>query len=222
MDRKPEDGGASPGMVLAGLGAALAVMFVIILIFKVVFMAQDERYLRGCIQETARLSGRGGLHARLYRPFPWFSPLVEPRGAEMRKVWNFCRETYNRESDARGLYAAMHTTVEGSHSRGAAAAVINRMDKGWSAAPNAKQERETLQHAVDTWDVNGHNPDVQRILESYNRSLSTTARIKDYDRIFNPRKGFFKKQDICRNTMLFEKWKIVPDPAAVYRAIPCR
>lgn len=213
---------ASPVKLAAALLAALAVLFVVVLVFKIVLMPQDERYLRGCMQETAQLAGLSGARARMYRTFPWYSPNLEPKAKSMNRVWNFCKETYARESGSRALYSAMRSSVEGSHPHGAAVQVVQRIDNGWSVSKDTAHEREVLTAAISTWDVNGHNTDVQRILESYNSRVSRKSRIKDYQRIFEVRKGRFDKQDICRNSMLFEKWKVAQNPAAAYRRIPCR
>jgi hypothetical protein len=174
------------------------------------------------MQDTARLTGHGGFRAGLYRSFPWFSPNVEPKDAGMKKVWNFCKEMYSRESASHALYNGMRTTVEGSHSYAAAVQVVQRIDSGWSESEHSAKERAVLQKAIDSWDVNGHNTDVQRILESYNRHVSGQERIKDYQRIFTVRKGRFDKRDICRHRMLFEKWKAAERPADAYRSIPCK
>jgi hypothetical protein len=213
---------AAPVKLGAGLLAALGVIFVIVMLFKIVLMPQDERYLRGCMQETAQLAGRSGLKARMYRTFPWYSPNVEPKNKGLHNVWSFCKEAYSRESASQALYSSMRSSVEGSHLQNAAVQVVQRIDNGWSVSRDTAHEREVLSAAIPTWDVNGHNTDVQRILESYNSRVSEPSRTEDYDRIFSLRKGHFSKQDICRNSMLFEKWKVAQNPAAAYRRIPCK
>lgn len=225
VDRDIEEQGAeslSPAKLAAGLAAALAAVFVLVTLFRVTLMPQDERYLRGCMQDTARLTGHGGFSARLYRSFPWFSPGVEPRDPGMKKVWNFCKEMYSRESDSHALHGAMSATVEGSHTYAAAMQVVQRIDKGWSEFPDSKKQREILQKALDTWDVNGHNPDVQRILEGYNERVSQPDTIQNYHRIFTVRQGRFESRDICRHRMLFEKWRVAANPAHAYSRIPCK
>lgn len=218
---------------IAAVAVAFAAILLISLVFKVWWMPRGEKYVRGCMQDTAlaaakfpdarKLSKKGpNMHPRLYAALPLLSPKNKPGNKLMLKVHGFCEELYKKEADANNLHRMIIDNKMNylAYPRELAVKVRERINNGWVVEGNVKAQRELLDRTIDTWKVNGHNFDVQDLLKRYEDDVSSNGQKALYNRLFKGG-GRFMIKDVCRNRALFEKHKIVKSPTAFYNKINC-
>ena len=117
VERKPQTA------EITAIGVAFAAILILSLLFKVWWMPRGEKYVRGCMQDTAltaakfpdarKLAKKGAnMHPRLYATLPLLSPKNKPGNALMRKAGGFCHpRKVHAVAGVRLLHAGLAVTL---------------------------------------------------------------------------------------------------------------
>ena len=222
------------GSQLVALGCALVLLVAVSLVFKIKWMPRGERYIRGCLQDTAsealhipqaRKAARKGpaVLPWLYGAIPWRSYKTKPKNEWMGEVYEFCRELYGKEANTNSL----RTLINDGHMNyldypmQLAVKVRERVSNGWVVGGDRDEQLKMLNENIDNWKESGHNFDIQGLLKKYDEYANSDTQRAVSKRLFEV-SGEFHLNDICRNKDLFERRDIVDTPNEFYSIIKCK